>query len=529
MTRAYHQNYDLLASLTHELIASLGETQENLHLALGFHTSHRKTRRRYRRLSLTLYPFLYDLYLDPSSQIVVKKGVQVMQTETFIIRAVLTPCREGKHVLYMLPTFVFARLFVKERIDKLFSRVPYYAHLLNVAPSTATGALLKHVGDGSVMFIGAGQETYVKAFAMDLIVYDEYDTLLREGGQEVVNESRDRIKSADELRWYMLGNPYAPDVMIDAEYQQGSQHRWMIPCDKCGTWQSLDFFRGVVRQLDQFTYEPVYTKALKDKEELPYLCQECDRPMDRFHPMAQWVASYPDRSRHSYHLSRLVLPPTPPTYRPILRTMRDDFFKDAVTTPEKMQHFCSSELGLGVTAGQEDITVDVVKRCCQSTVHTTMTSRGICVVGGDIQSAWWHFVVGRLEDDGSITVLLVDKHRDTQRFVDMALMGNYSTRLAVLDAQGLGERIIREQILSYDPLMTIVWMAYAAKKYEKILPTSHVVQYRRDYLLDDVLTMLRSHQLRLPDELRHHLEFLGHMTSNAKCQDSVITRWETDQ
>jgi len=483
-------------------------------LAIGHHSTHRKNKRtgNYRRLSLSNNPFLYAIYDTTAPRVVIMKAVQVLQTETFLIKKVLVPCSEGRNVLYMLPSLSIARLFVRERVDKLLGRTPFYRHLVTSSETQISNTIMKTFGSGTAMFVGASQETYVEGFPMDVLIYDEYDTLIRQNGEDIVAQAEDREKGADAPDVTKLGNPYAADVMIDGEYHLGDQRVWMVKCHRCNHWQQLNWFTGFVRKVDRITYESVVDHAtIPEHEDIPYVCEQCSGTMDRLTPMAEWVAKEPGRDVESYQISRMMvsLPG-----RTIIREMEREFFGQAVKNPKKMQAFYRSNLGIGYEAGDTDsITTDLVYSCIDSYAATT-SSRAVCLVGGDIKTQWWHFMVGRLENDYSITVLYLGKEVDTVKFKKTAF-GAFAVRLALLDAQGMGGRIIREQLSNDERLYPLLWSAFY-KRAERVFRSKRVLHCTRDLLLDDIFNALRNGDVRFPESARHNKEFIAHMTSNVK-------------
>ena len=295
--------------------------------------------------------WLSSIYKDRSQYQVFMKAVQCGLSERTIIEA-LVQAKEGRAVLYILPTLEVRNDFVNNRIDKMVEQVLFYRNCMHGSDNTG----LKHFGKGTVKFVGSNVLMSFKEFPADVIIIDEMDQCNMDNLVYV----SDRISGISfrgfEPAIRKIGNPTVSGYGIHKEYSELSDKKqWFVKCTHCNEWQPLDWFVNVVVQESDNAFALRSSHGNTENGDL-LVCRSCGKNFSRHGP-GQWVAEFPDKKISGYHISKLF------TDQTSIKILYDKFI-ESLNNPTEKQHFVNSELGLPYTGEGDKLSFSDFARCC---------------------------------------------------------------------------------------------------------------------------------------------------------------------
>ena len=360
-------------------------------------------------------PYMIPLYTDKSRNIVIRKSVQCGVTEWLIIDA-LTNCELGLATFYVLPTFNLRNTFVKNRLDKLFNMVPYYRTQMKTG-GEADSMSIKHYSVGTMKFVGSNTPKEFVEFPADCVTIDEYDRC----EQENLALAPDRIKSSKHKLTRMVGNPTLEDFGIDSEFKFSDQKHWVVKCESCNEYHSLDFFTMVMEEIGEAEYKVRDEEWTKDAgRDVKMYCPTCNAEFDRLNPDAHWQMQNPDSHISGYWFNRLMEPDT------TVAEMLGIYLK-AKTDTTKMQAFYNSDLGLPYSPKSVSLSTPLLDKCVRD--YSLPQTSDYCVMGIDV-GAVLHVKVSRVDGDSRLSQFIGTV--STFEAVDK-IIKDYNVVLGVID------------------------------------------------------------------------------------------------
>ena len=250
--------------------------------------------------SFVRHNYLWGIANDEHPHIVVQKSAQCGISELEVAHMIwLVDDRLG-NALYIFPAGEQMRDFVDGRIKTAITGNEYLESKCHGNFSTR---LIHWGAEGSpdrriIYFRGSNKMSQIISVDASRLKVDEVDQC------DAVNlsalEKRLGASSAPDQHWF--STPTHPEQGINALYLESDQRKWHIKCEHCNEWQWLDWEENVV-----FDYTPVE----EDPEEMVrnerVICRKCGEELDRLSP-GEWVAAYPKRTAHGYHISKLFSP-----------------------------------------------------------------------------------------------------------------------------------------------------------------------------------------------------------------------------
>jgi len=310
-------------------------------------------------------------YSDNHRDIVCMKDTQSGWTLRMLAE-VWFRCANGWSVFYVLPTQTIRNTFVKNRVDTGRDMVPYYGHLIDNAAGHSDEVGMKHIGSGVVKFVGSNAFSEFGEFPADMLVIDEYDRC----DQENLPFAYDRLDASDHKCTRILGNPTIEGTGIHPIFDASDQRYWTIPCPHCGEWQALDWFKNVVRETGDKTYELIDQEWKPDSsEDIRLHCVRCNKPMDRL-AVGEWTPTYPDRSVHGYHFNKLAF------HKATIAELWDLWCK-AQGNEHRLQNFYNSKLGIPYSSASTGLSRAMLDALIQDYVMPSR-SDGPCFAGIDV-------------------------------------------------------------------------------------------------------------------------------------------------
>lgn len=375
------------------LLSKVSKQFPPLDWALNYHMSTRGGKMSFGNASYLLKLYMHDFKKNPI--VYVKSSVQSGKSEWVILRA-LTWCNEGLTVLYTLPDEKLKNRFVRNRLDKTLQLVPFYKKQLMEATGSAKNVNLKHFGKGTLAFANSSGVSQFLEIPADALIADEYDRF----DLSTYERAYDRLSSSPYKYIIEIANPTISDFGIDFKFQKSNQNIWHIKCPYCNTWQNFDWFKQIVRQIDDTIYE------IRDKgflngivDDIRPLCIKCEKPLNR-HALGEWIPTYPNRNEYGYQISKLFT---------INNPMKDlfDKFISSIGNAIKTQVFYNSDLGECYTAKGAKLTLSSLKEC-EDAYEMLHSSDKPCIGGVDVGSSL-HVIIGEILPEGATRVIYIEK------------------------------------------------------------------------------------------------------------------------
>lgn len=352
--------------------------------------------------------YLEGIYKDENPNIVLKKSTQSGISEMLIGKA-LHHSVIGLNVLYVLPTEILKARFVAGRVDKTLEAAPYYYEQQIRMNSTS----MKSFGDGIINFIGSNSPSGFTEFVANTVIMDEMDRCNQENLAMAVE------RQSQQTEKYMIknSNPTIEGFAIDEEYNNSDMKVWLVDCDHCGHEFEFDFFKNIVRQIDDKDY------VLRDKDfewgsdrDIKVLCEKCDREVDRF-KRGRW-ASRRKSNVSGYTISKIFS--TKVTVREIVgRFMKG--LKDETT----LERFYNGDLGLAYSSSGAKVLPQVLDQCIRDFSRLDRCGQA-CIMGVDVGTNL-NVVIGRLKetDEGQkIEIVFLGELRDESQIYDLHRLFN---------------------------------------------------------------------------------------------------------
>lgn len=365
-------------------------------------------------------PYLIALFHDPHPRISVMSCVQMGKTEWLMVSAFYYS--EGAlQVMYVLPDEVIRNTVVANRIDTVLKSVPYYqTQVRNDSARATDNRSLKHFGKGSIFFASSNAAGTFIEKPLDVILADEMDRF------DMLNYEKadDRLSASPYKIKYEAANPTVGSYGIARRYEQSDGRAWHVRCDHCGERQPLDWFENVV----QHTGDKSADYRLIDRDwhegssqDIRLYCRKCIKPINRL-AVGEWVAKYPGRRDHGYHLSKLMGPH-------IEIAELYDKFRKGLGDDTKLQVFYNSDLGLPYAGVGSKLSDEVLNACCED--YLMPAEAEPCVIGVDVGKRL-HVVIRQILPGERLRAVFIGTVPD---FEDLdILMARFKTVAIAIDA-----------------------------------------------------------------------------------------------
>jgi len=392
----------------------LKENYPEMYVGMNFHHTHKNE-----MLSFDGMRYLRNIYMDKSDYIVFRKCTQVGISEYLVVRAI-TASANGRGVFYVMPTQELIRRFVKNRVDRSIEFTPFYRNLLKYNPSrSAENISLKHIGKGSIAFLGSNASAGFTEYPADDLIIDEMD----ECDQEKLAMAVERLSASKNKRIIKIGNPTFLGIGIDAEYNKSNQQVWEVKCPHCGLWQTLDFFKNIVKEVEAREYVIIDKGWEKGcGRDIYVLCIKCKKPVDR-HADGRWVKKNPRSDISGYQVNKIFA-------KHIKITELIDRFEEGLVDDTKLQRFYNGDLGLAFTASGAKVDYSMLQECMGDYSFQT-GCKNPCVMGIDVGNKL-HTVIGEMIPGGKIKTIYAGMLKDPEDILDLAR--RFKIRFGIIDA-----------------------------------------------------------------------------------------------
>lgn len=332
---------------------------------------HRNTRGEKMRFDTFLH--MVELYDEAimAKDVVIMGGTQIGKTDWLIIY-ILAAAYCGLNVFYVLPHNKMRDKYVQEKILKPISMSSEYK--LIKKDSVADSVEQMQFGKGIIRFVSANIRSEMTSFSADIVVIDELDQVDKNsmGNIEI---GFGRLDGSSHQFKRIVSNPNelsTPDLSyIDSWYEKSDKRVRKCPCDSCGEFFEISWFKHVVEEVLDEEGDPIELN-LRDSEWFPGCNRdvrvkcECGGNINRFSEEAYWEATaFSEEGIVGYHMPSYV------SHSVRISQMWFEF-KDARDSPSKMSAFYSKRLALPFSKTGHRISANVFNRCVDENVVFTL-------------------------------------------------------------------------------------------------------------------------------------------------------------
>jgi hypothetical protein len=476
-----------------KFLAKLKKDHFILWLALRHHKTHKG-----HKLSFEDHHYQKDIVANTYPDEVNIKSTQNGISEVATLKS-LGFAIKGLDIFHVLPTDKLVGRFVNNRIKKTIKHTSYYKGLEKIAKlndeSQSDSLHLKDIGEGTIAFIGSNSTASFAEFPADFLIIDELD----ECNQDNLKMAEERL-SHSNYRWRLrISNPTFKGMGIDELYNRSDKREWFIKCE-CGKWMTIDWFKHIVRKIDDGRY------LIRDKNwtwdsgrDIYPICHHCGRPLNRKSD-GQWVATAPTTRIVGRHITKLFSGTVP-----LIETL--ERFKLGQKDPAMLQRFYNADLGEAYTADGSKLTEEMIQNCVGD-YQEGPVSEGLVIAGIDV-GTFYNYVIAVITPNG-IKVLTVGKERDTQQLI--LKLREYNVKAGVVDA--MPETREARKIANCFKMMFVCYYGNSKKDVTDILNKTVTVQ--RTPALDAVKEAVLTNKISYPKNIYGHREYLDQMTASVR-------------
>ena len=205
-------------------------------LAMKHHRTHKS-----KMLDFKNRPFLKQIYME-NEPFDIMKSTQCGLTE-FLIVLSMALTMDDKSIFYILPTLELVGRFVRNRIDRSIEFSKYYKTAITAPDIKRTESIsLKHVGKGTIAYVGSNTPKAFTEFPADVVIVDELDQCTPAN----VIMGIERAAESDDRREWNISNPTILKYGIHNKILNSNQFHWHIKCPHCGYQIQPNFFKNVL-------------------------------------------------------------------------------------------------------------------------------------------------------------------------------------------------------------------------------------------------------------------------------------------
>ncbi len=465
------------------------------HSTLWLGMKHHKTHKD-EMLDFVNHSYLKKIYMDNEEKIVMK-STQCGLTE-YLTTLAMDLALQGKSIFYVLPTKDLVGRFVQNRIDRSIAFSDFYTAQIKESHIKKSESMsLKHVGKGTIAFVGSNTPKVFTEFPADIVINDEKDQC-HQGNLAMAWE---RMSASEDRRQFAISNPTVLGYGIHKDWISSTQNEWRTKCE-CGNWIDFDFFKQVVRDEGQGNY------VILDKEwewesgrDISMVCEKCGRLIDS-KGAGQWVQQK-EQGIRGYHISKLFS--TNVTIKEMV-----DRFSDGLVNDEIMQRFYNADLGKPYTASGSKLTTEDLDRCISDQPFDY--SGNSCVIGIDVGS-FMHIRINEIMHDGRLKAVYIGSVKDEDDLAELWI--RYKIVSGVIDAQP-EQRMSERLCMQHKGLFRCY---YGEVKKDTIDANQKVLTVRRTSALDNVKEAILTQKILLPINAKSIPEYYDHMTSSTRIYD----------
>jgi hypothetical protein len=307
--------------------------------------------------------YIRQVIRDTSDEIVIPKAAQTAFTISCLVRTLHWVVLRKWHHLYLLPLKTGAIPFVQARIDPIIdSNMELRGRFHSV-----DNRLHKQTEEAINLYIrGTNIERELQEIPVDVEVWDERDRMVEDN----LEEARHRMDGSHVKKLMVISTPTVPGHGVDADdgWWNSDQHRWEVPCPKCGRFQILTFEENL--------------KLGDSAAECVVECQFCKKQIQdqerwALNKVGRWVPQNLNGHTRGYHISQFN------SSTQTVEKIMDSYYKGQ-TNARKMRSFYNQSLGQPYVALGDQVTPEILDKCRVPGYSLGGIPNGPVYVGADI-------------------------------------------------------------------------------------------------------------------------------------------------
>ena len=246
-----------------------------------------------------------DAISDPRLRdIVVMAGAQVGKTEMLLNVIGFHIHHDPSPILLVQPTLEMAQAFSKDRLAPMLRDTPALRGSVKDPRSRDANNTTTHkvFTGGHISLVGSNSAAGLASRPIRVVLCDEVDRYPPSAGSEgsPILLARKRSATFHNRKMVMVSTPTNKGAsMIESQYEESDKRQYFVPCEDCGTVQTLKWSN---------------VKWEKDKPETAYYaCEACgsvwdDAKRNRSVRKGEWVATADFTGVAGFHITGLYSP-----------------------------------------------------------------------------------------------------------------------------------------------------------------------------------------------------------------------------
>lgn len=246
-----------------------------------------------------------DAISDPRLRdIVVMAGAQVGKTEMLLNVIGFHIHHDPSPILLVQPTLEMAQAFSKDRLAPMLRDTPALRGSVKDPRSRDANNTTTHkvFTGGHISLVGSNSAAGLASRPIRVVLCDEVDRYPPSAGSEgsPILLARKRSATFHNRKMVMVSTPTNKGAsMIESQYEESDKRQYFVPCEDCGTVQTLKWSN---------------VKWEKDKPETAYYaCEACgsvwdDAKRNRSVRRGEWVATADFTGVAGFHINGLYSP-----------------------------------------------------------------------------------------------------------------------------------------------------------------------------------------------------------------------------
>lgn len=175
--------------------------------------------------------FMRQILNDMSPLQVILKAPQIGMTVSQIIKTMFVAKKEGRDIIYTLPTAADVNDMAGGKINRLIAQNPILQQWVKEHDTVEQ----KTVGKNIIYYRGTFSTKQAMMVSSQLNVHDEVDA----SNQEVITQYETRLQATtDGWRWY-FSHPSLAGNGVDKYWEQSDKKHWFVTCPACKLEQFL--------------------------------------------------------------------------------------------------------------------------------------------------------------------------------------------------------------------------------------------------------------------------------------------------
>lgn len=246
-----------------------------------------------------------DAFNDPDiDTVVLKWSSQVGKTEVLLNVAAFFICQDPAPQMFVLPDLQIADSFSRNRVSPTINATPALLDRIgaHMSRSSSTTILEKSYPGGDIVFAGANSPSSLASRPRRVVLLDEIDKYKANIGNDgdPIKQTFQRTQNFWNRKKGLASTPTVENLSaIDEWFKRSDQRHFEVPCDACGTFDSLE-------------WENVQWERRKPQT-ARYVCQHCHEALDqaqiyRMVRHGHWRARAPFNGVAGFHVWAIYSP-----------------------------------------------------------------------------------------------------------------------------------------------------------------------------------------------------------------------------